>query len=696
MAIQVPFPLPNKGFALNSKVRINFDEIVRKLNEFNDGTAYWTNISIGEPAITSGTLTLYNSTDATPTIITPILDGTVHGFRLNGGDDFICYFNSANAYLSYTKSLGLYSIYVDDGAGAYSTLTLQKTENKSNANFKIAPAAGVASLIFLNPSDPSHYITIQNPTLSGNYTLTLPTTDGDNLQVLQTNGSGVLSWVSQVDITGKYDKTGGPVSGNIDAEGGITLVDGQDITLEDDTGLQSVIVSAPAAVTSSYFFKFPAAQGAINTFLKNDGSGNMSWTTLSGAGGATIALDNLSSVAINLSLISDTDNIDDLGSDAIEWKDLWVHSIKHNDAVDTTLAIATTANNGPITITAHGTGTITLSNSTIFNSLTATTVPYLDASKALTSSTITPTELGYLSGVSSALQTQINGKASTDLSNLASVAVNTTISSDLDATDDLGSSTKRWLRTYSQYVKATYLEAGQSSSAGELYIYPATGSRGVLKFVAADNAGDTVTTITNASQAAVRTYTIPDAGASASFVMTAGTQTINGLKTFSDILTAATVNGTTITATTQLIGKGTATNDSAAAGYIGEYVESVITTQQAVGATGVWTNGTSISLSAGDWDVSAIIEAQANGATLTDYQIVISKYSGTTTTDHVYGDNYFDDLRAYGTGDYQILNVPNYRISVAATTTVYLKVWVAYSAGSPKLRTCKLFARRAR
>lgn len=47
---------------------------------------------------------------------------------------------------------------------------------------------------------------------------------------------------------------------------------------------------------------------------------------------------------------------------------------------------------------------------TTFSYATATTVPYLNASKELISSAVTPTELGYLSGVSSALQTQINAK----------------------------------------------------------------------------------------------------------------------------------------------------------------------------------------------------------------------------------------------------------------------------------------------
>jgi hypothetical protein len=56
------------------------------------------------------------------------------------------------------------------------------------------------------------------------------------------------------------------------------------------------------------------------------------------------------------------------------------------------------------------TGTITTPNA-IFSSLTATTVPYLNGSKQLTSSAVTPTELGYVSGVTSAIQTQLAAKA---------------------------------------------------------------------------------------------------------------------------------------------------------------------------------------------------------------------------------------------------------------------------------------------
>lgn len=57
--------------------------------------------------------------------------------------------------------------------------------------------------------------------------------------------------------------------------------------------------------------------------------------------------------------------------------------------------LSTTNTNGDLTIDLNGTG------STIFTDLTATTVPYLDASKKLTSSAATPTQLGYLANATS-------------------------------------------------------------------------------------------------------------------------------------------------------------------------------------------------------------------------------------------------------------------------------------------------------
>lgn len=54
----------------------------------------------------------------------------------------------------------------------------------------------------------------------------------------------------------------------------------------------------------------------------------------------------------------------------------------------------------------------TFATSARFGYSTASRVPYLDANKDLIASSVTPTELGYVSGVTSAIQTQLDGKAS--------------------------------------------------------------------------------------------------------------------------------------------------------------------------------------------------------------------------------------------------------------------------------------------
>lgn len=129
--------------------------------------------------------------------------------------------------------------------------------------------------------------------------------------------------------------------------------------------------------------------------------------------------------------------------------------------------------------------------------------------------------------------------------------------------------------------------------------------------------------------------------------------------------------------------KGTSTNDSATAGDVGEYVSASVTTPANHAATGTYTNITSISLTAGDWLVSGLILGELNGATQTALYGAISLFSGATTTDHVFGDNQSmatPPATAYHSG----IVIPLWRVSVASTTTVYLKTKADYSAGTPQ------------
>ena len=61
-----------------------------------------------------------------------------------------------------------------------------------------------------------------------------------------------------------------------------------------------------------------------------DAGNNYDVLIVTGAGStfATVALDNLGSVAINTSLVSDTDDTDDLGNSSIAWADLFINGIR--------------------------------------------------------------------------------------------------------------------------------------------------------------------------------------------------------------------------------------------------------------------------------------------------------------------------------------------------------------------------------
>ena len=69
-------------------------------------------------------------------------------------------------------------------------------------------------LRFYEASPGTNIIRIISPSLSADYTLTLPTTDGNSGEVLSTNGSGVLSWITaggtSADVFVTAVRTGGP------------------------------------------------------------------------------------------------------------------------------------------------------------------------------------------------------------------------------------------------------------------------------------------------------------------------------------------------------------------------------------------------------------------------------------------------------------------------------------------------------
>lgn len=78
--------------------------------------------------------------------------------------------------------------------------------------------------------------------------------------------------------------------------------------------------------------------------------------------------------------------------------------------------------------------------------------------------------------------------------------------------------------------------AGSSGSAGTVDIYPATASKGKRHLTCTNNTGDYTITETNAAFGQATVITLPDpVSVAASYVLTEGAQTINGVKTFGSI-----------------------------------------------------------------------------------------------------------------------------------------------------------------
>lgn len=126
-------------------------------------------------------------------------------------------------------------------------------------------------------------------------------------------------------------------------------------------------------------------------------------------------------------------------------------------------------------------------------------------------------------------------------------------------------------------ANAPTINAGADASAGTISIFPATTATGKTTLTAASNSGATTTNINTAAQAGARTYTVPDAGGSANFMLSAATLSattgltsttvpMTGMRTATGLMMTASASSTnygiTYTPGTTAILAGTATSSS--------------------------------------------------------------------------------------------------------------------------------------
>ena len=133
--------------------------------------------------------------------------------------------------------------------------------------------------------------------------------------------------------------------------------------------------------------------------------------------------------------------------------------------------------------------------------------------------------------------------------------------------------------------------------------------------------------------------------------------------------------------------KGTTTNDNAAAGSLGEFVTATVATPGSTLTTGTPLNITSMSCTAGDWDISMVADYAFTGTTVTDIRAGPSLTTGTLPTQPG-GAGLGTDALAVDSSNFvtitdtQTISSGPIRLSISATTTVFMVAQATFSIGT--------------
>ena len=221
-----------------------------------------------------------------------------------------------------------------NGSGTLSFTTVVSTVNPvMQGTASIQQVGGLPAGLKIFDDDTSHGVRLLAPDLTANVDFTLPATDGSSGQVLKTDGSGNLSFVAQTTDTNTnlgntdmtlsgsrivtmghdlnfkvgssskllYDTSANSGTGlwqfsaptqflhdvKFNGAGGTTQAS---IKFNEPSmgGTNGVILQGPATnMTSDLTFTLPDSDGSAGQFLKTDGSGNLSFASAGGGGGAS-------------------------------------------------------------------------------------------------------------------------------------------------------------------------------------------------------------------------------------------------------------------------------------------------------------------------------------------------------------------------------------------------------------------------
>lgn len=133
--------------------------------------------------------------------------------------------------------------------------------------------------------------------------------------------------------------------------------------------------------------------------------------------------------------------------------------------------------------------------------------------------------------------------------------------------------------------------------------------------------------------------------------------------------------------------KGFADASSAAAGNVGEVITSSVSTYTNYTTTATYQNITSITLTAGDWDISAFASISSNTSTITAASNAIFVISTTTASASGATEglnlSYVPQAALLGTS-IESASITPYRVTINSTTTYYLNSQATFTVGNPQ------------
>lgn len=192
----------------------------------------------------------------------------------------------------------------DQGLARYDGTTGQFLRDSSVTLSDAAGLAGVTSLT-LQGNTTANVLSIMPDAATSAYVLTLPPAQGSAGTFLTNNGSGSLSWASAAgggNVIGPGSSTSTAIaryngtSGTSIQNSGVTI-DGSNniagagtasvsgLTLRGATS--GTIALQAASTTTSQTLTLPSASASANQFLRNDGTGLLSWSSPAGGGNVT-------------------------------------------------------------------------------------------------------------------------------------------------------------------------------------------------------------------------------------------------------------------------------------------------------------------------------------------------------------------------------------------------------------------------